>query len=137
MRFLSFSFFFIFSWVVRIEASVLPWEVSVSAWPARVWVVFWLSVMKSSSLFSSLVIKFSILSCWADMEFLRVGGCAFAASMLKCVMLAGTEGDPIEVGVVGLLLMRFGSAFNIEYSSIISIVRLTNSPFFKSLVLSA
>merc|ERR1711954_49926 len=100
---------FNFSWVTRTEASVLPWEVSVSAWPARVWVVFWLSVMKSSSFFSSLVIKFSILPCWADMEFLRVGGCAFAASILKCVMLEGTEGDPIEVGVIGRSLMRFGS----------------------------
>ena len=42
------------------------------------------------------------------MEFLRVGGCAFAASVLKCVMLAGTEGDPIEVGVTSLLLLGFG-----------------------------
>ena len=42
------------------------------------------------------------------MEFLRVGGWAFAASVLTCDMLSGTEGDPIEVGVTSLLLLGFG-----------------------------
>ena len=71
--------------------------------------MFWLSVLKSSNFFSSLIIKSSILPYWADMEFLRVGDCAFAASMLKCMMLEGTEGDPIEVGVIGRLVIRFVS----------------------------
>ena len=53
--------------------------------------------------------KSSILLYWADTEFLRVGDCAFAASMLKCMMLEGTEGEPIEVGVVGRLVIRFMS----------------------------
>ena len=82
-----------------------------SAWPARVRVVFWLSVEKSSNLFSIpktlFLMKFSN-SLEEDMEFLRVGGWAFAASVLKCDMLSGTEGDPIEVGVISLLLLGFG-----------------------------
>ena len=90
---------------------MLPWEARVPAWPARVRVVFWLSVIKSSSFFSKLkklfLMKFSN-SLEVDMEFLRVGGCAFAASVLKSDMLSGTEGDPIEVGVISLLLLRAG-----------------------------
>ena len=42
------------------------------------------------------------------MEFLREGGWAFAANVLKCDMLSGTEGDPIAVGVISLLLLGFG-----------------------------
>ena len=42
------------------------------------------------------------------MEFLREGVWAFAASVLKCDMLSGTEGDPIAVGVISLLLLGFG-----------------------------
>ena len=86
---------------------MLPWEVSVVACPARVWVVLWLSVLKSSNFLSSLIMKSSILLYWADTEFLRVGDCALAASMLKCRMLEGTEGEPIEVGVVGRLVLGF------------------------------
>ena len=88
---------------------MLPWEVSVVACPAKVWVVLWLSVLKSSNFLSSLIMKSSILLYWADIEFLRVGDCALAASMLKCWMLEGTEGEPIEVGVVGRLVVGFMS----------------------------
>ena len=71
--------------------------------------MFWLSVLKSSNFLSSLIIKSSILLYCADTEFLRVGDCAFAASVLKCMMLKGTEGEPIEVGVVCRLVIRFMS----------------------------
>ena len=36
-----------------------------------------------------------------------MGVCALAASILKCWMLEGTEGEPIEDGVVGRLVIGF------------------------------
>ena len=90
--------------------SVLPWEARVSAWPARVRVVFWWSVEKLSNLFSIPKMLFRMKfsnSLEVDMEFLREGGWAFAANVLKCDMLSGTEGDPIAVGVISLLLLGF------------------------------
>merc|ERR1711954_156523 len=99
-----------FLWAVRIWVSVLPWEARVSAWPARVRVVFWLSVEKLSNLFSIPKMLFRMKfsnSLEVDMEFLREGGWAFAANVLKCDMLSGTEGDPITVGDISLLLLGF------------------------------
>ena len=49
----------------------------------------------------------SILLYWEDIEFLRVGVCALAASILKCWMFEGTEGEPIEDGVVGRMVIGF------------------------------
>ena len=49
----------------------------------------------------------SIMLYWEDIEFLRVGDCALAVSILKCWMLEGTEGEPIEDGVVGRLVIGF------------------------------
>ena len=51
--------------------------------------------------------KSSVLLYWEDIEFLRVGVCALAASILKCWMLEGTEGEPIEDGVVGRMVIGF------------------------------
>ena len=36
-----------------------------------------------------------------------MGVCALAASILKCWMFEGTEGEPIEDGVVGRLVIGF------------------------------
>ena len=77
------------------------------ACPARGWGVLELSALNSSNFWSSLPMNSSILLYWEDIEFLRVGVCALAASILKCWMLEGTEGEPIEDGVVGRLVIGF------------------------------
>merc|ERR1711954_603062 len=68
----------------------------------RVQLVVELSALNSSNFWSSLPMNSSILLYWEDIEFLRVGVCALAASILKCWMLEGTED-----GVVGRLVIGF------------------------------
>ena len=59
-----------------------------------------LSALNSSKFWSSLPMNSSILLYWEDIEFLRVGVCALAASMLKCWMFEGTEGELSEEDMV-------------------------------------
>ena len=71
--------------------------VRVVACPTRVWVVLVLSFLNSWKSWLILLMNSSILLKWEDMEFLQGGGvCAFAASLLKCWMFEGTEGEISE-----------------------------------------
>merc|ERR1711954_16445 len=84
------------SWVLKIEVRLLPCVVRVVACPTRVWVILVLSFLNSWKSWLILLMNSSILLNWEDMEFLQEGVCALAASLLKCWMFEGTEGELSE-----------------------------------------